>query len=211
MDASDAELLARWRDGDRSAGAALFERYYDAIERFFANKVSVAVGDLVQDTFRACLEGRDRLNDPQKFRSYLFSIAYNVLRVHIRKKHRNGAAVDMEETSMESLLPGPRSVLARREEERLILQALRSIAVQYQVILELYYWEEVRVKEIARILDIPPGTAGRHLQRARQTLEDKLRELAENPALLSSTLANLEDWARSWQRKLGRDNNSEKF
>ena len=48
----------------------LFERYYQAIERFFVNKVSVEVGDLVQQTFIACVEGRERIRDGCKFRSY---------------------------------------------------------------------------------------------------------------------------------------------
>ncbi|MCG8421138.1 MAG: hypothetical protein MJE77_24725 [Proteobacteria bacterium] len=37
---SDAELLECWRKGDHASGRILFERYYDAVDRFFANKVS---------------------------------------------------------------------------------------------------------------------------------------------------------------------------
>jgi RNA polymerase sigma-70 factor (ECF subfamily) len=37
---SDAELLEAWRQGDKRAGAELFERYFEPISRFFVNKLS---------------------------------------------------------------------------------------------------------------------------------------------------------------------------
>jgi len=63
VDPSDAELLERWRSGDRDSGEALFERYYDTVERFFLNKIGDAISDLVQETFIRCVESRDRILD----------------------------------------------------------------------------------------------------------------------------------------------------
>ena len=54
---SDAQLVARWRQGDKSAGEALFERYYDGVARFFYNKVGERSADLIQKTFLACVAG----------------------------------------------------------------------------------------------------------------------------------------------------------
>jgi len=51
MEPSDGELLERWRTGDALSGEALFERYYDMVERFFLNKVSGGGKDLVQETY----------------------------------------------------------------------------------------------------------------------------------------------------------------
>ena len=42
---TDFELLDAWRGGDRVAGNELFERYFDAVFRFFRNKVSAAEVD----------------------------------------------------------------------------------------------------------------------------------------------------------------------
>ena len=50
---SDAELVDAWRAGDRGAGEALFERHYDAVARFFHNKVGDAASDLIQRAFLA--------------------------------------------------------------------------------------------------------------------------------------------------------------
>lgn len=63
-------LLERWRNGDNEAGELLVSRYYDRIDRFFANKVSGAdAPDLVHETFAGCLNAPQRLREDNKFRS----------------------------------------------------------------------------------------------------------------------------------------------
>lgn len=192
---SDAELLERWRNGDKDAGQALVARYYDAIDRFFANKVSVEVADLVQDTFLGCLNAPERLRDSNKFREYLFSIAYKVLYKYIARKKRDGKIADRERLTMQLLDPSPRSFLLEHEEQRLLLAALRHIDVDLQCALELKYWEDLKVREIATVMKIPKGTAQSRLFRARKKLDAALEQLAESQELLTSTRSNLERWA----------------
>ncbi|WP_428268633.1 RNA polymerase sigma factor [Haliangium sp.] len=205
-DTDDVTLLERWRDGDRLAGAALFERYYDAVERFFVNKVSMGVGDLVQETFKGCIEARDRVRDPGKFRSFLFSIAYNVFRNYLRAKRREGDQVDIDQVAMATLSPGPRSIAMEQEsdEERLLLEGLRAIPAQYQVILELHYWEDLTTTEMAEVLGTSRGTVNGLLQRARKKLTVVLRELAESPEVLRSTLDDIDGWAARWRDQIER-------
>jgi hypothetical protein len=58
---ADAELLEAWGAGDKAAGEALFDRHFEAIYRFFQNKVGPGViDDLVQQTFLGCVEAPDR-------------------------------------------------------------------------------------------------------------------------------------------------------
>ena len=204
MDVSDSELLERWRAGDRSAGAVLFERYYVPIERFFVNKVGIGIADLVQETFKACVEARDRVNDSSKFRSYLFSIAYNVLRSHVRSKYRSSEEINLDDVSMQALDPGPRSLLVERDEQRLLLEGLRHIEMDLQIMLELRFWENMKVAEIAHVLNIPEGTVKSRLSRARKNLEEAMEELADSPVLLRSTMADLESWAKKCREAMGR-------
>jgi RNA polymerase sigma-70 factor (ECF subfamily) len=196
-DRQDWELLERWQAGDRDAGLTLFRRYYPEIERFFMNKVAVGVGDLAQETFIGCIESRDKIRDAGKFRSYLFSIAYNVLRTRFRQQSRRPEHVGMEEVTAFDHAPGPSSITVQLEEQRLLLEALRHVPMADQVLLELFYWEELSIRDIAPIIDCPVNTVKGRLQRARKRLKDKLSELARSPALLHSTLTNLEGWARS--------------
>jgi RNA polymerase sigma-70 factor (ECF subfamily) len=199
---SDGALLERWRAGDTASGEALFERFYDMVERFFLNKVSSNVQDLVQETFIRCVESRDRIRDNDRFRVYMFGIAYNVLSGHLRERYRGDRAIDFNEDSVHDLAPGPGSVVAQRREHRLLIEALRNIPVDDQVLLELHYWEQLTTHQMAEVLGIPVGTARGQLQRARSKLEEVMQRLAESPQDLSSTLARLDDWAAECRQRL---------
>ncbi|GAB4564974.1 MAG: hypothetical protein Tsb0020_15530 [Haliangiales bacterium] len=199
---TDSELLLRWRSGDGRAGEELFSRYFEPIERFFLNKINDNIDDLLQETFLRCVQSRDRVVEPKKFRSYLFAIAFNVLANHLREKYRRGDEVDFENTSIFDLSPGPSSIAARRDEERLLLDALRVIPLQYQVIIELYYWESMTSREIADVLSIPSGTARTRLQRARALLEEAIGKLGRTPQLTATTNTHLDEWAEGCRLRL---------
>ena len=191
---SDARLVEAWRGGDREAGKRLFERHYAGVARFFRNKVGEAGPDLIQRTFLACVEGRERFRRESSFRSYLFSIAYKIVCKYYRERRRDAGRVDFEEESAHSL-SSPISAVAARQEQRLLLEGLRRLPVDYQVVLELHYWEGMSATELADVLGIPVGTAKTRLRRGRELLEERLRELSASAVLLQSTLANLDAWA----------------
>jgi RNA polymerase sigma-70 factor (ECF subfamily) len=202
MELSDGQLLERWGAGDPVSGEALFERYYDMVERFFLNKVAGGVQDLVQETFMRCVEGRARIRDHDRFRTYMFAIAYNVLTAYLRERYRSDRAIDLAEISMCDAAPGPSSLIARQREHRLLIEALRAIPVDDQVILELHYWEQLTTNEMAEVVGIPIGTARGRLQRARTRLEEEMQRLAESPQDLASTMARLDDWAAECRERL---------
>src|SRR6185503_16011764 len=123
MTLTDGELLERWRGGDAASGEELFERYYDMVDRFFLNKVPTSVvPDLVQETFAGCVAGAERIKNHEQFRFYLFGIACNVLKAHIRQGYRGGQPLDLNESSMRDLAPGPVTLLVQRREHRLLLE-----------------------------------------------------------------------------------------
>lgn len=193
-EADDLELLRAWRAGDRRAGDELLCRYFDQVYRFFRNKVDGDVEDLVQRTFVGCIEGRDRFQGRSSFRTYLFAIAHNVLRDRFRQAQR--APVDLDEVSVLDLGAGPLSIINARGEEMLLIQALRRIPVESQVLLELYYWEDLAVAQLAEIVEVSLEAARTRLRRARQQLEASIQELRASPELAASTLSDLESWAR---------------
>lgn len=195
---SDLDLLDAWRAGDRRAGSELFSRHFDSVYRFFRNKVDVQFEDLVQRTFVACLESRDRFREVASFRTFLFSIAHNLLREHFRRGSR--AEVDFSDTSIVDLGAGPASVMAAGEQARLLVHALRKIPFESQVLLELYYWEELTGPELAAFLGVPEGAARTRLWRARKQLRAALAD-AEQGSSLTGSISSVEQWARvlRWQ------------
>ena len=190
----DRELLLAWRAGNEDAGVALFERHYERVSRFFRNKAGEAAPDLVQRTFLVCLETRGRMREQTSFRCYLFGVARNVLFEHYRKRRRESDRLDFAERSVQDLAPTPTSLLAREQESQILLQALRQIPLDSQVILELYYWENMTARELAEALAIPEGTARTRLRRARQLLDRQLKRLARSPRLLQSTVSDMDSW-----------------
>lgn len=203
MAPDDAELLERWRGGDDAAGERLFERYFGTVERFFLNKAPDHVDDLVQETFLGCLKSRNQVNDSIKFRSHLFAIAYHVLGTHLRKLYRGRKYLDLTEISMHDLSPSPGAVMADHDEQRLLLEALRKIPVDHQVLLELHYWEALTTEEIAKVLGVPVGTVRGRLQRARALLEQAMARLANARVVPQSTRDRLDDWVADCRRRLG--------
>lgn len=197
MGTDDAELLRAWRAGDQAAGETLFSRHFSAIARFFRNKIDGDIEELIQRTFLACLEGQERFSGEGSFRGYLFGIARNVLYKHFRADSRHGHAVDLDAVSLHDLSPTPSAVVARHEEERLLLAALRRLPLAHQVVIEFAYWEDMTVAEIAQALDIPLGTAATRIRRARQLLEEQMLALTTSLALCASISAGFETWARS--------------
>lgn len=199
---TDAELVRAWRAGDKNAGETLFERYYDSIARFFYNKAGDHSADLIQRTFLACVEGLSRMRDNMRFRSYLFGIAHNLLRKYYRDKARRGVNLDFDEVSVHDLSPSPSRVLAVSQEQRLLLEALRRIPLSYQVVIELFYWENMSAHEIAEVLDIPLGTAKTRIRRGRQLVDQELTEISDSKELLHSTLSDLAGWAAKLRTEL---------
>ena len=193
----DLELAVRWREGDKRAGARLFERNYVSIERFFRNKVSHGLEDLIQRTFLICVETKDRFRGASSYRTYLFAIANNVLRNHYRSARRDRERLDFGTHSVADLAPGMSSLVRGKEEQSVLLQALREIPLDYQIVLELYYWEELDGKEISAALDIPLGTARSRIRIGKERLERKLTELHARDRRPTETQSNLDDWARA--------------
>jgi RNA polymerase sigma factor (sigma-70 family) len=201
---TDAELLERWRSGDKSAGEELFERHFDSIARFFRNKVDHGIDDLIQRTFLACVESRDKFRGDSSFRTYLFGVAHNVLGKHFRSKKRHGDKIDFGVTSVHDLGPSPSVVVAQHREQRMLLEALRRIPLELQVVLELYYWEKLTAGEVASVVGVPEGTARTRIRRARQLLEQEMGKLSESADLLHTTIANLDNWAASLREQLAK-------
>lgn len=201
---SDVELVEAWRSGDTKAGGELFDRHFASIHRFFHNKVGEGLEDLVQQTFLRCTEGVERFRNDSSFRTYLFGVAHNLLREHIKRKHSRPQEVDFSRLSIEQTGIGPSSALGKRAEHRLLLEGLRRIPFDNQVVLELYYWEELSASQMGSILGIPEGTVRHRIRRAKSELRRALKRLELAPPELESTLRGLEDWAASLRDLLGR-------
>lgn len=166
----EQSLVAAWRQGDEAAGNALFVRCLPSITRFFKNKVSADADDLVQRTLVVCLEAQGNYRGESSFRSFALGVANNVLYKHIRASASRPKIGEIGEASIADLAPGPGTMVGKDEAEQQVIDALRRVPLDQQVVLELHYWEELTVREIAETLQIPLGTAATRLQAGRRLL-----------------------------------------
>ena len=197
----DSELVTRWRRGDERAGRILFDRYFDPLYRFFCNKVDDGVDDLIQETLLACVQGRDNIRDDASFRTYVFSVARNRLYKRWRRHERKGSKLAYGLTSIVDFGVSPSGVASRNERAHRLLEALRQIPANLQVVLELHYWEDASASEIAAIVGIPEGTARSRLRRGREALARELRRGAVGtPDVFTED--NLQRWAATLRGEL---------
>jgi RNA polymerase sigma-70 factor (ECF subfamily) len=201
---TDFELLDAWKGGDLEAADQLLRRHFETVFRFFRNKVDTGIEDLVQKTFVACVEARDRFRSDASFRVFLLAIARYQLLNFYRKRRRSKEVLDDDADGHHEQGASPSAVMADHQEQRLLLRALRRLEPELQIILELSYWENLKVEEMAMVLEIPGGTVKSRLFRARKQLREQLAALASEQDVLKSTTDNLDQWARSLRGLLGR-------
>ncbi|MEM6995194.1 MAG: sigma-70 family RNA polymerase sigma factor [Myxococcota bacterium] len=165
--ADDFALLDAWCDGDRGAGDALVRTHFAAVHRFFHNKAWDDAEDLTQTTFLRCVAMRNRFERRSSFRTFLFSVARHVLFEHYRGKARDDN-FDPAGSSVADIDPSPSQIVSEVEWQRAFVAALRQIPVEFQMVLELYYWEGLGTHEIAEVVGVPRGTVKSRLHHARK-------------------------------------------
>jgi RNA polymerase sigma-70 factor (ECF subfamily) len=194
----DLALLEQWCNGDKSAGTQLFQRHFSTLYKFFEHKVIGEVDDLVQETFLECVKARDTFRRQSTFRTYLFAIARNILLQHLRRKAGARPTLDFEEISIESLSTSMGSRLARQSERARMLAVLRTLPLEQQLLLEMYYWQEFDRDQLAEVFEVETATIGSRLHRARQAMKDRLESPDHGPVPLPG---DLDTWARSLARE----------
>jgi RNA polymerase sigma-70 factor (ECF subfamily) len=196
----DIELLDRWRGGDAEAGQELFERHFDSIYGFFETKCEADADELVQATFLACLRAKDQFRKESSFRTYLFTIARNELYRVLRGRQRDGARLNFELSSIAELVSTPGTRIARNQEHKRLIESLRALPVEQQTLLELHYWEEMDIAQLAEIFEAPSVTIRTRLHRARKALRD-LMEAQGAPSQVLETLESMDMWAKGFVRE----------
>jgi RNA polymerase sigma factor (sigma-70 family) len=195
-DPSDLELLVAWRAGNDVAGQTLFKRHFRRVYRFFETKCGAEADELVQSTFLACVRAKNNFRGDSSFATYLFTIARHELYRVLSERRRDIERIDFDASSIEMLVPTPRTRLADREDRARLLRVLRDLPVDQQMLLELHYWEEMDASQLAEVFETIPGTIRSRLSRARDVLRERMMKEADAPPAATSTLDSLDVWAR---------------
>ena len=197
----DATLLQAWRNGDAEAGEKLYDRHAGAVARFFRNKLPDQAEELMQETFLVLVESRDRIREGITLRAFLLGIARNKL-LKCLDKMANNRTIDHDADSVFDLAPGASTIIARKREQRLLLEGLRRIPIEHQIALELYYWEGLSAAEIADVFGISHSAMRSRMSKARELLEAQMAKLSESSELLDSAVAGLDGWVADIRERM---------
>jgi len=165
-------LLSRWRAGDRAAGDELVRMCKPVLRSFFRRRTTKNVDELVQRTLVACIQAIDGFEGRSTFRTFLLGIAHKQFLMNLRSSRRREMPV-APSTQGEDC---PSQLLASKEDEQTVAIALSDTAPPFRQVLELFYWGDMSVDEIARTLGLPAGTVKSRLTRGRSMVKARIVE-----------------------------------
>jgi len=143
---------------------------------------AAAAEDLVQETYLRALRGRDSFDlKAHGIRPWLLRIMHNLHVSRGELESRQPAALDQEQlqtaaTSGAEAVPWDLASVDGMDEH--LVRAMNALAIEYQVVLQLWAIEDMSYKEIAEAVGVPIGTVMSRLHRARQRLSEQLRPYA---------------------------------
>ena len=175
---SDAELMARSID-ERESFAVLFDRHAAAVHRYLGRRVGELADDLLSETFLVAFRRRAAYRAVHlEVRPWLFGIATNVLRGHVRTEQRRYRALARAAAEPETRPDDPDEAADRLDAEALrgaLADALAGLKQRDRDVLLLFAWGQLGYEEIAAVLDVPVGTVRSRLNRARRQTRAVLR------------------------------------
>jgi RNA polymerase sigma-70 factor (ECF subfamily) len=171
---SDAELLARSRDGHEDAFLTLYRRRQAAIYRFALQMSgSPAMAEEVTQEVFLLLIHRPELYDPA--RGPLASFLYGVARNHVlRAMETERASEPLDDESAPVALPPVLDRLEQAQRAGALWRAVLSLPLKYREAVVLCDLQELSYEEAAAALGCAVGTIRSRLHRARALLLDKL-------------------------------------
>lgn len=172
---SDAELMARIREGGRDAFADLVDRHKDAVVNYLTRLTGDRdrAEDLGQETFLRLFRSARDYVEQGYLRAYLFRIATNLVRSEERREKRLRLLLPFLPRTghqPEAATPG----LLRQELHRQVSAAVASLPLRYRVPLVLHEIEGWSYVDIAQELGCREGTVKSRIHRGRQHLKAKL-------------------------------------
>jgi RNA polymerase sigma-70 factor (ECF subfamily) len=179
----ETDLIARSRDGDAEAFAALVERYRDRVHRLVWGLLRNAedAEDVTQEVFIKAWYRLGSFEGGSAFYTWLYRVAVNTA-ADWRKRWRRRRALSLEDgpagpEGVPDLAPRPDRLAHGRELGAKLSEALERMPEKFRRIVVLRDYEGLSYEEIGRVLGLPKGTVESRLFRARERLREALEPL----------------------------------
>jgi RNA polymerase sigma-70 factor, ECF subfamily len=181
--AVDSEV-AQLRRGDLDALSALVTRYQNRLYRYLLRVVRqpAEAEDLFQSTWIRVAERIGQYDPNRSFEAWLFTLARNLAIDHLRRirpesldeplgdSGSGGGVIETGMSRLRSSEPGAYERIASQERTSRIGESLDALSMVQREVLTLRFEEEMKLEEIAEVLNVPLSTVKTRLRRALDRL-----------------------------------------
>jgi len=174
---SDEVLIARIAGGDRLAMQVLFARHHVRVYRFVLRLVrnEATAEDLISDVFLDVWRQAGKFEGRSAVSTWMLSIArfkaLSALRRRPEQELDDETAEQIEDQSDD-----PEVALAKKDKAAVLRKALSKLSAEHREIVDLVYYHEKSVEEVAGIVGIPEATVKTRMFYARKKLSELLKE-----------------------------------
>lgn len=129
--------------------------------------------DVYQETFLRVVRSYSGYRRESSEKTWIISIAVNICRDYMRSAWKRRVVVtdDFLTYTAES---DTEEIIEKRSEKHALINAIMKLPDKYREIIHLFYYQEMGVNDIAKILKIPGGTVKSRLFKARTLLHDAI-------------------------------------
>jgi RNA polymerase sigma-70 factor, ECF subfamily len=174
---TDRDLILELQKGSLEALGVLYDRYQHMVFRtaLVITNDKPAAEDLLQDVFLRLHRFADHIDSQRPIEPWLYRMTANLSYTWVKRSRR--WFHPLEELA-EWLVGADRNSLQQQVEQNddwhHVQQAVASLPLPQRVVVVLYYLNDLSLKEISEILEVPEGTVKSRLHYGRQMLKKKL-------------------------------------
>ncbi len=194
-------LVERAKSGEKAAFRELFELHREMVARVVYRMLgpSPEVEDVVQDVFVNVFRSLHTFRGDSKFTTWLYRLATNVTKMHLRKKRSRPRFVDVPDDRPVERVESrtPRDEAEQRERITAIYRLLDQLSEKKREVIVLHDFEGISAKEISERVGAPVLTVRTRLFYARKELYAAL----ENEPVLSNLVDHLKKKKKTRPKK----------
>ena len=176
---TDGWFIVRIRDGDLEALGELYERYKTQVYRtaLAITHDEKAAEDILQEAFLRVHTYADRIDETRPLGPWLYRATVNLAYSWTsRVKRWLHSLQDVLDRWTSPAQWRPEAVTEERERRQNLQQVIDALPPRHRAVIVLYYLEELSLKEIAYVMDVPEGTVKSRLHYARERLRRSILE-----------------------------------
>ena len=171
----DAALLERVAKNDRQAITLLYQRHHLRLYRFLLRfvKTEAQAEDLVNETFIDVWRSAGKFEGRSQVSSWILSIGRNKA-ISLMRKRSDAELNDEYASGLEDESDTPEVSTLKLDKAALMRQCIDKLSDEHREVIDLVYYQEKAIKEIAIILSVPENTVKTRVFHARKKLSDLL-------------------------------------